>query len=62
MFAIDRQEAWTLSPMNSENLVAVCRLRQHTEIVVAVAENDSPPFREQSQQFVQVCESNATFI
>jgi len=58
----DREEAWALSPINPDNVSAVLRLRPNVEIVVAVAENDSPPFREQSQHLYQVNEPIALYL
>jgi arylformamidase len=45
------EEAWSLSPMNAISLTRLQQQHNHVDILIAVAENDSPAFRQQSQNY-----------
>jgi len=50
-----RSEAWSLSPINCDNIAPLTeKYQQHIHVFIVVAEFDSPAFKQQAQAHYEV--------
>ncbi|KAF2365911.1 Alpha/beta hydrolase fold-3 [Trinorchestia longiramus] len=60
---LSRTEAWQLSPLNMDNCRSLrARVKHQLHLLIAVADNDSPSFRQQSQAYAQMLRTSGFFF